>query len=144
MCDPVSATASVLAVAGFAAHSCEYLYKTFKSLSDAPEEVQRHIASLHALQLTLVDIGMLEKDVSDPALFTQEFKSRLQECLLDLQAMERQAKPFQQDFEDRTARRTFARIRWSSIDHKYKLKKFLSRIEAHYTCLSLGLSLLHM
>lgn len=144
MCDPLSATASVITVAGVAAQTCEYLYKTVRCLSDAPKEVRRHVVALQALQSTLTGIAALEKDIPNPGIFTEEFKIRLRECISDLQAMEQHAKPFQQQFDEGTARRTWAKVRWSSVDHKYRLKKYLARIESHYAILSLGLSLLHM
>ena len=143
MGEPLSAIASVLAVATFAAQSCNCLYKILRSFSEAPKELQHHITALQALHSTLVGIAALENDVPDPALFTQEFKARLQGCMLDLQTMERLASPFHKQLEEGLARRTWAKIRWSSPDHRQRLRTCLSRIESYQTTLSLDFLLLN-
>ena len=142
MCDPLSVTASALAVLTFAAQSCECVCKLLGSFSSAPKDLQHHIASLRALQSTFAGIAELEQSLPDGALITPEFKSRLQHCILDLQAMERLATPLCAQLEEGKARRAWARIRWSSADQRQKMKRHLSRIESYHRTFSLDLLLL--
>lgn len=144
MCDPLSVAASVLAVAGFAAKSCECLYTTLRLFSEAPEDLQHHITGVQALQSTFAGIVALEKDAPNAALFTQEFKFRLQACIADLEAMEKRAKSFHAQLEEGRARRTWAKIRWSSADQRQRLKSHLSRIKSYHMSFSLDLLLLDM
>ncbi|KAG8530277.1 uncharacterized protein KY384_004778 [Bacidia gigantensis] len=110
MGEPLSALASVLAIAAFAAHSCECLHKTLRLVSEAPKEIQHHITAVRALQSTLAGIARLDDDVKDPALITEEFKARLQECMLDLRGMERLTSPLHAQLEEGKARRAWAKL----------------------------------
>ncbi|KAL9034952.1 MAG: hypothetical protein Q9214_006810 [Letrouitia sp. 1 TL-2023] len=144
MGDPLSTTASILAVANLAAHSCGLLYETFQSFSKAPEDIRRNISALQSLKSIFAGIVALENDIPDPALITPDFESRLEECMLDLQAMEIFIAPFQTRCEDGKIRKTLARLRWASIDQKSKLRKHLERIEYYQRLFSLELQLLHI
>ena len=144
MCDPLSVATSVLAVAGFAVKSCECLYKTLTLFSDAPNDLRHHVSAIHALQSTFTGIVALEKDAPNAALITPEFKARLQACMLDLQAMEKLAKSFHAQLEEGRARRTWAKMRWSSTHQRQTLERHLSRIESYHMSFSLDLLLLNM
>ena len=144
MCDPLSVAASVVAVAGFAVKSCECLYKTLRLFSEAPDDLQHHVTNIQALQSTFAGIVALESDAPNAALITPELKARLQACMLDLQAMERLAKSFHAQLEEGRARRTWAKMRWSSTHQRQTLKRHLSRIESYHMSFSLDLLLLNM
>lgn len=144
MCDPLSTTASILALAGVAAKSCECLYNALRLFSEAPKDLQHHINAVQALQSIFTDIAALEKDLPNAALITPDFKARLQACMLDLQAVERLAKSFCARLEEGRARRTWAKMRWSSADQRQALKRYLSRIESYHKIFSLDLLLLNM
>ena len=77
MCDPLSITASVLAVVGFAAKSCDCLCHFLRSISEVLEDVQHHIATLQALQETFAGIAALKKDIGARTLIKSDFKARL-------------------------------------------------------------------
>ena len=144
MCDPLSTTASILTVAGFAAKSCECIYNALKLFSDAPKDLQHHINAVQSLQSILADIAALEKDLPNSAIITPDLKARLQACTLDLQAVETLAKSFHSRLGEGRARRTWAKIRWSSMDQRQALKRHLGRIESYHRTFSLELLLLNM
>lgn len=144
MCEPLSAAASILAVAEVAAKSCECLYNALRLFSEAPKDLQHHINAVQALQSILADIAALEKDLPNAALITPDFKARLQVCMLDLQAVERLARSFYAQLEQGRARRTWAKMRWASADQRQAMKRYLSRIESYCKTFSLDLLLLNM
>ena len=144
MCDPLSVAGSVLAVAGFAAKSCECLYKTLRLFSEAPDDLQHHVSAIQALQSTFTGIVALESDAPKAALISPELKARLQACMHDLQAMERLAKSFHEQLEEGRARRIWAKMRWSSTHQRQTLKRHLSRIESYHMSFSLDLLLINM
>lgn len=144
MCEPLSVAASVVAVAGFAAKSCECLYKTLRRFSEAPKDLRNHITAVQALQSTFAGIAALENDASIAELITPEFKARLHACVLDLRAIERLAKSFHAQLEEGRARRTWAKLRWSLPNQRQTLKTHLSRIESYHMNFSLDLLLLDM
>lgn len=144
MCDPLSATASVLAVVGSAAQTCELLYQVFSSFSEAPEDLRHHMAALEALQATFRTIITLETALPFDLPTSPVFKDRLQECMLDLQYMERLVKPLYLQSKGDRVRRTWTRIRWSSPNQRHRMTKLLARINSYHTTFSLDLLLLNM
>ena len=144
MCDPVSVIASALTVTEVAAKSCEYLHKTLRRFSDAPKDIQHHITTVQALQSTFASLSALEIDLADDLIVTPDFKARLQACMIDLQVLERLAKSFNAQLEEGKVRRTWAKLRWSSVDQRQTLRSHLSRIESYHTTFSLDLLLLNM
>ena len=144
MCDPLSVIASALTVIEVAANSCEYLHKALKRFSDAPKDIQHHITTVQALQSTFASLSALEIDLANDQIVTPDFKARLQACMLDLQALERLVKSFNAQLEEGKVRRTWAKLRWSSVDQRQTLRSHLSRIESYHTTFSLDLLLLNM
>ena len=144
MCDPLSITASVLTVVACAAQSCDGLCRFLRSISEVSEDIQHHIAALQALQSTFAGIAALERDIPIRAFIKPAFKVRLNECMLDLQEMEKLVKSFHIQLEEGRVRRMWTRVRWSSLSHNHKLQKYLSRIESYHTTFSLDLLLLNM
>lgn len=144
MCDPLSITASVLAVVGFAAQSCGCLCHFLRSISEVSEDVQHHVATLQALQETFAGIAALEKDVPICTLIQPAFKARLEECMIDLQDMERFIKPFHMQLKEGRGRRMWTRFRWFSTSQQHRLQRYFARIEIYHTNFSLDLLLLNM
>ena len=144
MTDPLSGTASILAVVNFASQTCGCLYDVIRSYSEACEDLRHYAVTLEALQTSFIGISALESDVLDPDFFTQEFKSRIQESMLDLQALEKLIKPIRTKCEENGVGRIWARLRWASPDQKTKLQRCLERIERHRTTFALDLLLLNM
>ena len=144
MGEPFSVIVSALTIAETAAKSCEVLYKSLRRFSEAPKDIQHHVAALRALQSTFAGISALEQEEAHIALITPEFKARLEACMLDLQSMEKTAKSFDAQLEEGRLRRTWTKIRWSSLDQRQTFKSHLSRIESYHTTFSLELLLLNM
>ena len=144
MCDPLSVGVSALTIAEVAAKTCEGLYKILRRFSEAPRDIEHHINSLRTLQSTFVAITGLEQHAEGIPLITPDFKARLRECMLDLQAMERLANSFDVQLEEGRIRRTWARLRWASADQRQLLKSHLGRIESYHRIFSLDLLLCNM
>ena len=144
MCDPFSVVTGVLTVAGVAATTCEGLYKILRRSSIAPQDLQHHLSAIQALQSTLTAIAALESNASITTIITPQFKARMQSCMQELQAMERLVKSFQLQIDEGRARRTWARMRWSSVDQQQRLKSHLNRIESYHRIFSLDLLLSNM
>ena len=141
--DPLSAIASVLAVAGLATTSCEFLCKALRLFSEAEEDLHHHITAVQALQSILAGIAALEEDTPNAGMITPEFNARLRACLSDLQGMEKLAKSFYAQIEEGRARRAWAKLRWSSAAQRHKLKRHLRRIDSYHMSLSTDLLLLN-
>ncbi|KAL8827856.1 MAG: hypothetical protein Q9191_002937 [Dirinaria sp. TL-2023a] len=145
MGDPLSIVTGVLAVAGAAATTCEGLYKILRRSLVAPKDLEHHLSAVQALQSTLTAIAALEgNDAPTTTIITPQFKTCMQSCMLDLQAMERLLKSFQIQIDEGRARRTWAKMRWSSVDYQQKLKSYLNRIESYHRTFSLDLLLFNM
>lgn len=144
MADPLSGTASILAVVNFASQTCSCLYDLIRSYSEASEDLRHYAVTLQALQSSFIGISALESDLFDPTFFTEEFKYKMQECMLDLQALEKLIKPARTKCEEDSVGRVWARLRWVSLHQKSKLRRLLERIERHRTTFALDLLLLNM
>ena len=144
MADPLSGTASILAVLNLAAHSCGYLYDFFQSFSDASVDLRHHTLTLQSLQSAFTSISTLENEIADPLLVTPEFHFRLEECMLDLRVLEGFIRPAQTKCDGEGARKIWAKVRWASADQKAKIKRCLAKIDRHRTAFQLDLLLLNM
>ena len=144
MGDPLSSTASILALVNLAAQSSGCLYNFFRSFSEASEDLRHHANTLQALQSSFIAISALWDEISDPTIFVPGFQARMQECLLDLQALERLIKSTRIRCEGDGIERIWARLRWASVDQKAKLKRYLEKIETHRDTFSLDLMLVNM
>lgn len=144
MSDPLSVIASVLTVAGLAATSCECLYKSVRRISQAPKDLQHHLKVIRALQSTFLAITTLAKDVSDIAVLVPGIESRIQACIVDLQAAEAMLTSYNKRLKESRTRRIWTKVRWSSIDQQEVLKSYLRRIESYYMTFSLDLQLINM
>lgn len=143
MGEPLSGAASILAVLNLAAQSCGCLYDFFRSFLDASEDLRHYAVTLQALQSAFTRISALETEFSDPHLSTPDFHFRMQECMLDLQALEALIKPAQNRYDRDSARKIWARMRWASVDQKAKLRRRLEKIDRHRTTFQLDLLLLN-
>jgi len=144
MADPLSVTASILAVAGFAATSCKTIFQTISQFSAARTELQHHLVTLCDLQSTFANIASLQQDVVLEPLLTPEFGSRLHACMRDLQVMEDLAKSIHAQLQENKMRRAWSRMRLSIGDQQQTMKTHLGRIESYHRAFSLDLLLLSM
>lgn len=145
MGDPLSAISGVLAIAGFAAQSCECLYKHIKCFTGADGDLKDHLGTIASLQAVFSGIATLKEDHPNlECQFSPDFGSRLQSCLSELNDIETCLQSHKASFEQGRARRAWARARWSAVDSRQKVQRQLSRIEQHYKTFSLDLALLNM
>ena len=144
MGDPLSSTASILALVNLAAQSSGWLYSFFRSYSEASEDLRHHANTLQALQSSFIGISTLQHQISDPTIFVPGFQARMQECMLDLQALEKLIKSSRIRCQGDNLERIWARLRWASVDQKAKVKRYLERIERHRDAFSLDLVLVNM
>ena len=145
MADPLSLIASVIAVAEFTAKSCECLYKTAKRFSEADDELKDHVAVVRSLCAIFSNIATLRKKYPNvDSLLSDDFDIRLQTCLQELQSMTNYAQSFIAQLEKGRARRTWAKVRWSSVDHRQRMGKQLDRIELHCRTFTLDLVMLNV
>ncbi|KAL9599771.1 MAG: hypothetical protein Q9179_003446 [Wetmoreana sp. 5 TL-2023] len=142
MADPLSVTGGIVAIFGLAAQSCEKICKFFRSFNEAAEDIKHHIATLQALKSTFAKISDLEKDYTSHDWVRQPLSSRLQGCLLDLQAMERFVKPLHNDLQNGKGRRTWTKTKWAAASQRQKIERFMARIESYYLTFSLDLILI--
>ncbi|KAF2252325.1 hypothetical protein BU26DRAFT_562072 [Trematosphaeria pertusa] len=139
--DPLSVTAGVIAVVGLAAKTCEGLYSTVERISEAPKDLQQHLACIQHLRSTFDMIAQLENEES----FTPEFIARLEGCMHDLQHMEQLAHSFNERLQHgRMTKRAWTRIRLSLGDQRRDLRNQLSRVESYHRAFSLDLLALNM
>lgn len=143
MGDPLSATGSIIAVFALAAQSCEVLCKFIRSFNEATEDLEHHIATLQALKSTFARISELEQDSTNSEWVRQLLSSRLQECLLELKAMEEFVKPLYDELRNGKARRTWIKTKWAGANQKQKVERFMARIESYYMTFSLELLLIN-
>ena len=144
MADPLSVAASVIAVAGLATSSCQYLYETLHRFVEAPNDLLRHLNMIRALQSTFAVIAGLETRALPVEMLSPEFRKRLHDCLVDLQAMETLAQSIHSRMGQGTRRRTLARVRLSLGDQRQTLKSHLDRIQSYQQGFSLDLLLFNM
>lgn len=140
--DPVSMTANTVAIVGFAGQSGRLLYEFLRTLSDAPKEIQQHIATLKALSSTFAGIQTLGQHMPAELAWSSGFRARLSECIEDFQAAEIKMKKLNEHLEKGHLRRTWARLKWSSSDNY--LRSFFTRVQTYHTTFSLDLLTLHM
>ena len=143
MADPLSATASAIAVIGLAVQSCEVLCRLFRSLHEASEDLKHHVATLQALKCTFTRISDLDKDLIDQSWVRQALSSRLRECFLELKGMEDLVRPLHDDLQNGRLRRVWTTTKWVGCHQKQRIEKFMMRIESYYMTFSLDLMLIN-
>lgn len=143
MADILSVTGSVIAVLGLAVQSCEVLCKFLRSFHEAAGDLEHHIATLQALKSTFARITDLERDFTNHDWVGQPLSSRLQECLLELKAMEEFVKPLHHELLNGRARRVWMKTKWAGANQKQRIERFMARIESYYMTFSLDLLLIN-
>lgn len=143
MADPLSLSISILTLVGIAGDSCQHLFNFFRTVSDAPKEVQRQISTLQALASTFKNIESLCTVECDGVGFTSEFRVRIDECMADLRAIQSRIRKVNDRMEGGKTRRTWARLKWS-LTADIWLSKFFARVQTYQTNFALDLLTLQM
>ena len=143
MADPLSATGSAIAVLGLASQSCEVLCSFFRSFHEAADDLKHHLATLQALKSTFARISELEKDPVSHEWIRRPLSPRLQECLLDLKALESFVRPLHDEILRGRVRRAWVQTKWAGAHQKQRMERFMARIESYHTTFSLDLLLIN-
>jgi hypothetical protein len=144
MADPLSVTASVIAVAGLAVKSCQGLFRLVNQFENGPRQLGHHLHSLRILKSIFATIEALEPSAVPAELLTRDFRSRLQDCIRDLKEFEKFAGSLQRQFEAGQGRRVWSRAKWALGDRRQTLESHLERIQMHVQIFSLDLSLFNV
>ena len=86
MAEPLSSTASVLAIIACAAESTKVLLKFFRNISRVPENVRHLHVALKSLHITLTSLHDASTRSSSNLHFSSHLRHRLRECLIHLEA----------------------------------------------------------
>ena len=139
--DPVSATASVIAIAGVAGKSCQALLSFFHGISEAQEDILQFCKTLQSLESTLQCIRSLCTDPNVRQHLTQNFTVCLKECFSELEAADTKCRKAQNLMQRGKMQSSWARLRWY-LSAEHWLKKFFFHVQTYHTVFSLELSTL--
>ena len=143
MCDPLSVTASVIAVVTAAGQSCDFLCTFFRSYHDTTEYLKHYISTLEGLKAVFASIAELERAAPRQLDFDQGLKGRLEECRLHLQAIEKTVSPSYNSLRRSKADRLWTKVKWSTACQRQKIDKLMIRVESHCKTFVLTLLLLN-
>jgi hypothetical protein len=145
--DPLSATASVLALIEGTSKSAKYIYCFFRNVVDMPLEVKNYCVSIQALTSTLTEIQTLwctgNFEPQQTTQFTQLSQS-VRECLADVQVAEKRIGRIEKDLKAKKARRTWTKVKYGLIKEGPWLEKFFGRVRMWNNFLTYNLVLLQM
>ena len=144
MGDPLSVTASILAVVGCAAQTCGYLCKSLKGFLDAQSDLEQHVNTIRSLRTIFSSIAaLLEEYPEILQLCTLEFEERLRTCTSELRRMEQSMRSYAGKIEKGGSSRTWARLGLASPWCRERMRKQLKCIEIFHASFSLDLLLLN-
>lgn len=150
MAEPLSTTASVMAVIGFAAESSKLMFRSFHGAASMPARVHEFSVALKALNVTLTNLRQTGTKLDPKYSFPAHFCSRLNECLDDLRSFEAKLKKIDVIFGkknqkkyawDGKPRRMRERIRWQLLGEQEmgrfweKMKLYQSEFSLELLCL---------
>lgn len=143
MADPLSITASVIAVAGLAYSSSKTLYQTIADIRDAPETFAHLKSDIETLYQTIYSLQQeLKKEDSDAALSDAQ-KSNLREVKPTLEACHSACDAFKGKIEKLLGSSTDGNICiWDRLKLQFQDKEigaFQARLESFKATLSIAL-----
>jgi hypothetical protein len=142
MTDPLSVSASTLAVICFAGQSCRFLFGFFHNVAEVPKDIQQHLSALQALSSTFERIRALGEDMPTSVQWPADFDTRLRDCLADFRSVEVKMQKVSKQIEKGRLRRTWAKLKWLSNDQS--LNKFFTRVQTYHAMFALDLLTLQM
>lgn len=139
MAEPLSTTASVLTVVGFAAESSKTVFKFFRGIASMPANVHESLLVLKSLYITMTNLQQSGTKLDPKYKFSPHFCHRLNECLNDLKTFETKIAKIDARFGvkkscnrnwDGKARRSWERVRWLLIGEQ-ETEKFLQKVKLY-------------
>ena len=139
MADPLSSSASILAIAGFTVESTKVVFKFFRGVTSIPDSVHKSLHALQSLQIVLTCLQQRGTSLASPYHFSSHFCSRLQECLADLKAFEAKLEAIDKELRKNEiskhdwngkARRSWERLKWLLVG-EHELDEFLDRVKLY-------------
>jgi hypothetical protein len=141
--DPLSAAANTIAVLGLTGQSCQFLFNFFRSVLEAPKDIQHYTATLRALHSTFSRIQLLCLDEHYSVRLSPEFGPQLTQCMIDLKTTAAKIRKIDDMLTKSRVLRTWAKFKWSSSSDHW-LGKFFSRVQMYHTMFSLELMTIQM
>lgn len=139
MPDPLSTTASVFAVIGFAAGLSGVLYRFVSSIRDAPKEISHLTAELEALSGTFASIEAISRDLPSRNALSVEFLGRLRSCMAEFEDLERSVRKLERYLKQNPV---MAKVRWPYGEPS--AVQFSRRLRSYHVTFSLALTALQM
>lgn len=141
MADPVSIAASCITVLSTAIWACRQLSKCIDRIAKVPRTVQHCSLLLKSLASTFDQLRSLGREVhlhSQPIELPEKFDDRLNECVTDLQMIEKRMSQVRQSLERNRLRRTWTQMKFNVFDEPH-LKEFFERLQLYQSAFSLDL-----
>lgn len=150
MTEPLSTTASAIAMAGFAAESSKLVFKFFHGVASAPANIHSASIALRSLHVTLTNLRESGTKLDPQYKFSTHFCRRLNDCLKDLNTFEAKIGKIDAIFgkegtrqrpSDKRARRLWERVRWLLLGEQ-ETRRFLEKVKLYHNEFSLELLVL--
>ena len=141
--DPISATASMITIVEVACKSCHALHDFLRGISEAPDDIKQHRATLRSLKSTLHCMQSLIADPTVGQHLLRNVGTSLEECSMDLQSVDAKCRKAQGAMQRGKMRNGVTRVRWY-LSGEHSLEKFFARLQRWYTIFSLEMSTIQM
>ncbi|KAL8751039.1 MAG: hypothetical protein Q9184_006203 [Pyrenodesmia sp. 2 TL-2023] len=147
MTEPLSTTASAIAIAGFAAESSKLIFKFFHGVASAPANIHDASIALRSLHMTLTALQQRGTRLDPQYKFSTHFCRRLDDCLEDLKTFEAKISKIDAIFDkegtrqrhsDNRARRSWEIVRWL-LHGEQETRRFLEKVKLYHNEFSLEL-----
>lgn len=147
MVEPLSATASIIAVVGFAAESSKFMFKFLRGVAHVPANIHDSSLALKSLYVTLTNLQQRSTKLDPQYEFPAHFCQRLNDCLKDLKTFEAKIgkidailgkKGTRKRDWDGKPRRSWEGIRWLLVGEQ-ETRRFLEKVKVYQIEFSLEL-----
>lgn len=147
MAEPLSSTASVIAVVVCAAESTEFLFRFFRDTSRVPETVRQLHKALKSLHITLTALQDAGTTSNSHVQFSSHLRQRLRECLTHFEAWSSKIARIDSEIDqsrsnrhqwERKTRRSWQKVKWL-IAGEQEFSHFLETIKLYHAEFSLEL-----
>jgi hypothetical protein len=124
--DPISATASVLALLTAATDSCKFLSKNIRTIYNAPVDIQAQCDIIEAMLATLTRISVLWKDLPPPIAVSSELSQKLTSFVEEIEDVKISMKQLSKSLTRGSVHGAIVRIKWTAFGTD-RLSRFMKR-----------------